>query len=90
MKQVRKSIKSYVVVIKDAKKEGVVLETFEQAFKPKTEKVAIDFIKKTGKTSIDIEVSEKIEVRAMPFDFFMANSTVVENEPIETETETSI
>ena len=86
MKQVRKSIKSYVVTIKDAKKEGVVLESFEQSFKPKTEKVAIDFIKKTGKTSIDIEVAEKVEVRAMDFAFFMANSAVVPNQPIETET----
>jgi hypothetical protein len=90
MKQVRKSIKSYVVKVLDAKKEGVVLDTFEQSFKPRTEKVAVDFIKKTGKTAIEVEVTEKIEVRAMPFDFFMANSTVVENAPIETETEPTI
>jgi hypothetical protein len=77
MKMIRKTIKSYQVTITDAR-TGAVLKNFFQMFKPKNEKVAIDYIKETGKTAIEISVAAIEEIREMPFNFFMENSKTVD------------
>lgn len=82
---VRKSFKTYHVEILDGK-TGAALERFDMTHKPKDSKVAVDHIKKTGKTNIEINVTSTDKVMAIPLSVFMQYAVEVEPEP-ETDTD---
>ena len=84
MKTVRKNIKSFSVKILDAKTGGT-LKVYESLVNQSKERIAIDYIKSTGKMAIDVEVTEKNEIREIAFDVFMANSTIVATKEIKSE-----
>ena len=78
-KMVRKSFRTYTVEIMDGK-TGAFLERFEQTHKPKESKVAVDYIKKTGKTNIEINILFTDKVMAIPLHVFMQYAVEVETE----------
>lgn len=84
MKTVRKNIKSFGVKILDAK-TGTVIKEYDSMVNQSKERIAIDHIKATGKTAIEVEITEKNELREIAYDVFMSNSTVVPTKVIKSE-----
>ena len=79
-KSITRTFKFYKVTIKDGETGGIVKEEV-YGKNPSREKVAIAFIKESGKTNFTIDIVESEEQREMSVETFIFNSTLLK--PVE-------
>jgi hypothetical protein len=75
-KKITRSFTYNNVTIKDGK-SGEVLKEFTSSEKADKAKIAVKYIKESGKTDFFIDIVENVEVREMTVETFLANSTIV-------------
>ena len=76
LKTITRTFKLFTVTIKDAMTGEVITQEVHDKL-PKREKIAIAFIKETGRTNFTIEIIGTEEMREMSVNTFMEYSTLV-------------